>query len=174
MIVFRKLTLADEVAYRAFEKAMLEDKKVNPYVEWWHVEDFPKFVTDNHQSEQKQEGQSWSTYTRYFAFLDGHIVGFLICFWEIDHPDCQKLGHVGYMVAPAYRRQGLGRRFLTFAKDRYREKGMASVLLVTDQANIASRGLIEQLGGQLVALEEIDHLEKSLQAARYQLRTEDL
>lgn len=64
-------------------------------------------------------------------------------------------------------------RKLTFAKDRYREKGVASVLLVTDQANMASRGLIEQLGGQLIALEEIDHLEKSLQSARYQLRTEN-
>ena len=33
MLDFRKITLADEDAYRAFEAAMLEDKKVNPHVE---------------------------------------------------------------------------------------------------------------------------------------------
>ena len=30
MLNFRKITSADEEAYRAFEAAMLEDKKVNP------------------------------------------------------------------------------------------------------------------------------------------------
>ena len=171
MLDFRKITLADEEAYRAFEAAMLEDKKVNPHVEWWYVEDFPKFVSNSEESELKQEGQIWSTYTRYFAFLDEKIVGFVICFWEMDHPDCQTLGHVGYMVAPAFRRQGLATAFVNFAQDRYREKGIPSILLATDQDNLASRGLIEKMGGQLVALEEIDYQGQKRQSARYRLDT---
>ena len=171
MLNFRKITLADEEAYRAFETAMLEDKKVNPFVELEYVEDFEEIVARNTQSEIQQEGQTWSTFTKYYAFLDEKIVGFVICFWEMDHPDCQILGHVGYMVAPAFRRQGLATAFVNFAKDRYCEKGIPSLLLATDQDNLASRGLIKKMGGQLVALEDIDYLGQKRQSAHYRLAT---
>ena len=156
MLDFRKITLADEEAYRAFEAAMLEDKKVNPHVELEYEDDFEKIVRRSAQSELKQEGQTWSTYTKYYAFLNEKIVGVVICFWEMEHPDCQTLGHVGYMVAPAFRRQGLATAFVNFALEQYRKKGIPSLLLATDQDNLASRGLIEKMGGQLVALEDID------------------
>ena len=171
MLNFRKITSADEEAYRAFEATMLEDKKINPFVELEYVEDFEEIVARNTQSEIQQGGQSWSTFTKYYAFLDEKIVGFVICFWEMDHPDCQILGHVGYMVAPAFRRQGLATAFVNFAQDRYREKGIPSLLLATDQDNLASRGLIEKMGGQLVALEEIDYQGQKRQSARYRLDT---
>ena len=171
MLNFRKITSADEEAYRAFEATMLEDKKINPFVELEYVEDFEEIVARNTQSEIQQGGQSWSTFTKYYAFLDEKIVGFVICFWEMDHPDCQILGHVGYMVAPAFRRQGLATAFVNFAQDRYRERGIPSILLVTDQDNLASRGLIEKMGGQLVALEEIDYQGQKRQSARYRLDT---
>lgn len=171
MLDFRKITLADEDAYRAFEAAMLEDKKVNPHVELEYEDDFEKIVRRSAQSELKQEGQTWSTYTKYYAFLDEKIVGFVICFWEMDHPDCQILGHVGYMVAPAFRRQGLATAFVNFALDQYRKKGITSILLATDQDNLASRGLLEKMGGQLVALEDIDYQGQKRQSARYRLAT---
>lgn len=171
MLNFRKIALADEEAYREFEATMLEDKKNNPFVELAYVEDFEEIVARNAQSEIQQGGQSWSTFTKYYAFLDEKIVGFVICFWEMEHPDCQTLGHVGYMVAPAFRRQGLATAFVNFAQDRYREKGIPSLLLATDQDNLASRGLIEKMGGQLVALEEIDYQGQKRQSARYRLDT---
>lgn len=167
---FRKIKLEDEKAYREFEAAMLEDKKSNPFVEWWHIEDFQSFVSKEEKSEVKAKGQSWSIYTRYFAFLDGKIVGNVICYWELGHPDCQKLGHMGYMVAPSFRRQGFASRFVSFALKRYREKGMDSILIATDQTNLASRRLIEKMGGQLVALEEVEYQEQLLQSARYKLK----
>ena len=74
MLNFRKITSADEEAYRAFEAAMLEDKKVNPHVELEYVEDFEEIVARNAQSEIQQEGQTWSTFTKYYAFLDHNIV----------------------------------------------------------------------------------------------------
>ena len=171
MLNFRKITLADEEAYREFEATMLEDKKINPFVELEYVEDFEEIVARNAQSEIQQEGQTWSTFTKYYAFLDEKIVGFVICFWEMDHPDCQILGHVGYMVAPAFRRQGLATAFVNFALEQYRKKGIPSLLLATDQDNLASRGLIEKMGGQLVALEEIDYQGQKRQSARYRLDT---
>ena len=171
MLNFRKIALADEEAYREFEATMLEDKKINPFVELEYVEDFEEIVTRNTQSEIQQEGQTWSTFTKYYAFLDEKIVGFVICFWEMDHPDCQTLGHVSYMVAPAFRRQGLATAFVNFAQDRYREKRIPSILIATDQDNLASRGLIEKMGGQLVALEDIDYQGQKRQSARYRLDT---
>ena len=171
MLNFRKIALADEEAYREFEATMLEDKKINPFVELEYVEDFEEIVTRNTQSEIQQEGQTWSTFTKYYAFLDEKIVGFVICFWEMDHPDCQTLGHVGYMVAPAFRRRGLATAFVNFAQDQYREKGIPSILLATDQENLASRGLLEKMGGQLVALEDIDYQGQKRQSARYRLAT---
>ncbi len=95
----RKIQLSDQAAYYRFERDMLEDKKTNPFVEWWAVEGFLKFVSDSESSEIRRGLQSWSTYTRYFAFIDGEIAGFVTCFWEMDHPDCLKLGHIGYMIA---------------------------------------------------------------------------
>lgn len=172
MLVFRKLRLEDEEAYRTFEATMLEDKKVNPFVEFNEdVEDFEKIVARNVQSEIKQEEQTWSTYTKYFVFLDEKVVGYVICFWEMDHSDCQKLGHIGYMVAPDFRRQGMATTFVRFALERYLEKGVSSVLIATDQDNLPSRGLIEKLGGQLVALEEINYQGRKRWSARYQLET---
>ena len=171
MLNFRKIALADEEAYREFEATMLEDKKINPFVELEYVEDFEEIVARNTQSEIQQEGQTWSTFTKYYAFLDEKIVGFVICFWEMDHPDCQTLGHVSYMVAPAFRRQGLATAFVNFAQDRYREKRIPSILIATDQDNLASRGLIEKMGGQLVALEDIDYQGQKRQSARYRLDT---
>ena len=171
MLNFRKIALADEEAYREFEATMLEDKKINPFVELEYVEDFEEIVARNAQSEIQQEGQTWSTFTKYYAFLDEKIVGFVICFWEMDHPDCQTLGHVSYMVAPAFRRQGLATAFVNFAQDRYREKRIPSILIATDQDNLASRGLIEKMGGQLVALEDIDYQGQKRQSARYRLDT---
>ena len=89
----------------------------------------------------------------------------------MDHPDCQTLGHVGYMVAPAFRRRGLATAFVNFALDQYRKKGITSILIATDQDNLASRGLLEKMGGQLVALEDIDYQGQKRQSARYRLAT---
>lgn len=164
---FRKIKLTDEEAYQQFEAVMLEDKKTNPFVEWWHVYDFQQFVANSDQSEIRQENQSWSPYTRYFAFLDGAIAGVVICFWEMEHPDCQTLGHVGYMVAPAFRHQGIASQLVRFAQNKYRERGISQFYLVTDQKNEASRSLIGKLGGKLSDLEEIDYRGTKMQSARY-------
>ncbi len=79
--------------------------------------------------------------------------------------------HVGYMVAPAFRRRGLATAFVNVALDQYRKKEITSILIATDQDNLASRGLLEKMGGQLVALEDIDYQGQKRQSARYRLAT---
>ncbi|MGV3010174.1 GNAT family N-acetyltransferase [Streptococcus thoraltensis] len=166
----RKMTLRDQRAFLEFEDELLEDKRSNPFVEWWPVEDFEDFVAKSDASEVKQSGQTYSTYTRYFAFIEGAIVGFVICFWEMNHPDCLKLGHLGYMVAPSFRHRGIAQALVAFALKQYRCLGIEHILIAAHEENHASRQLIEKLGGRLIALETVNHLGKKLKTARYELR----
>ncbi|MGT2832573.1 GNAT family N-acetyltransferase [Streptococcus halotolerans] len=166
----RKISLSDQLAFLDFEDELLEDKRHNPFVEWWPVEDFEDFVMRSDMSDIKQSGQHNPTYTRYFAFVEGAIAGFVICFWEMTHPDCLKLGHIGYIVAPSFRHQGVAQSLIAFALKQYRSLGIDSVLVVAHEKNNPSRRLIEKLGGQLLALEMVNHLGRNLETARYELQ----
>ncbi|MEQ9763101.1 GNAT family N-acetyltransferase [Streptococcus jiangjianxini] len=169
-MAIRKITLSDQMAFLDFEDELLEDKRRNPFVEWWPVEDFEDFVTESDISEIKQSNQNTPTYTRYFAFVEGAIAGFVICFWEMAHPDCLKLGHIGYIVAPSFRHQGVAQSLIAFALQQYRSLGIDSVLVVAHEKNAPSRQLIEKLGGRLLALEMVNHLGRHLETAKYELR----
>lgn len=170
----RKISLADKEVFQEFETAMLRDKEVNPFVEWWETANFENYVADSDSSEIKKEGQAWSIFTRYFAFDKGNILGMLICFWEMAHPDCQKLGHFGYMIAPDYRRQGIAKQLITFAKERYRERGVAEVVVATAEDNLPSRSLLENVGARLEKIETISYFEeKEMSTVYYRLSCEE-
>ncbi|WP_161980500.1 GNAT family N-acetyltransferase [Streptococcus sp. S784/96/1] len=165
----RKISLEDKNAFQRFEEAMLRDKQINPFVEWWETVNFENYVADSDSSEIKKDGQSWSTFTRYFAFDKGDILGMLICFWEIEHPDCQKLGHLGYMVAPAFRKQGVAFELVQYGLERYREKGISSIYIAMDEKNVASRKIAEKTGGRLLGTFDIDFQGRQLKSVRYEV-----
>ncbi len=56
-------------------------------------------------------------------------------------------GHIGYSVRPGRRRQGLARNALALAVVRARDLGIEDVLVTCDEANTASRRVIEANGG---------------------------
>lgn len=92
----------------------------------------------------------------------------------MDHPGCLKLGHLGFMVSPSWRRQGIASCLLRFALKQYRERQVEEVVIATDWTNLLCRSLIETFGGTLLALETLTHLGKTLQSVRYRLETEEL
>ncbi|MGT2911269.1 GNAT family N-acetyltransferase [Streptococcus cameli] len=165
----RKLELGDQAAYRRFETAMLSDKETNPFVELDYIEDLPKAIAAGQQSEIKEEGQTWSTYSTYYAFIDGEIAGFIRCFWEADNPMVQNLGQLGYMSSPSYRRQGVVEKLIAFAMAQFVEKGFRRIFLVADKENLASRSLIEKMGGQLEQISTIDYFGRPMEAAKYRI-----
>ncbi|MBY5034018.1 GNAT family N-acetyltransferase [Streptococcus gallolyticus] len=165
----RKLELADQEVYRAFEADMLADKEHNPFVELTYIDDLPKAIREGQHSEEKQEGQTWSTYSTYYAFVNGEIAGLLRCFWEAENEAVVKLGQIGYMVRPKFRRQGFAMEMLAFAKDLYAQKGYEKVSIATSQDNFPSRCLIEKAGGQLESLSQFEYFGKKLQVAKYWL-----
>ena len=71
-------------------------------------------------------------------------------------------GHIGYVTSPAFRRQGIMTDLLQFALDRYRERGILSVLITANVNNLPSRKTIEKAGGRL---ENIIRLEDDFPAA---------
>lgn len=165
----RRIRLEDKSAFERFESAMLKDKETNPFVESGKTEDFAAYVTKSDRSEVRQEGQTWSTYTHYFAFLDGEIAGLLSCFWDIDHPDCLELGHLGYMLAPSFRGQGRAGELVSFGLARFREKGATKIYIAMDEDNLVSRKTAEKVGGKFLGIAKIDYRGQELTSAKYEV-----
>ena len=58
-------------------------------------------------------------------------------------------GHIGYDIAPSFRRNGYGKAMLKLALIKAKELGLNHVLLTADEDNIASRKIIESNSGKL-------------------------
>lgn len=132
-----------------------------------YINDLPKAILEGQESEIKKEGQTWSTYSTYYAFVDGEIAGMIRCFWETENEVVKNLGQLGYMSSPAYRRQGVVQKLFRFAMNLFAEKGYDRISVVADEKNIPSRQLIEKMGGQLEKISQIDYLGQPMEAAKY-------
>ncbi|MGD8170706.1 GNAT family N-acetyltransferase [Vibrio sp. TRT 21S02] len=60
----------------------------------------------------------------------------------------REAGHIGYCVAPAFRRKGLGTLMLKLALLEAQKLGIQSALLTANEFNIGSRRVIEANGGK--------------------------
>ena len=88
--------------------------------------------------------------TRWFQLDDETIVGAIRIRHHIDHPYLSvEGGHIGYDIAPSFRRQGYGTAMLSQALTLAKQLGLAKVMLVTDADNRASQGVIQRCGGQV-------------------------
>ncbi len=65
---------------------------------------------------------------------------------EMNYPEG---GHIGYDIAPSYRRQGYGKAILQLSLSKAREIGLKRVLITCDFDNIGSKKIIEYNGGIL-------------------------
>ncbi len=74
-------------------------------------------------------------------------------------------GHISYVVRPKYRRQGHGTQLLALTLSKAKELGLDRVLLTTDTHNIASRKVIEYIGG--IVKEESLSVTTGTMKARY-------
>jgi predicted acetyltransferase len=88
-----------------------------------------------------------------FAFAGTSIVGRV----SIRHaltPDLERVGgHIGYVVVPAYRRQGYATAILRQALQIARQKlGLTRVLVTCDDDNVGSIKTIEKNGGVLESI----------------------
>jgi predicted acetyltransferase len=87
---------------------------------------------------------------RWLVDPDGAIGAVARLRHNIDTPFlAENGGHIGYDVAPSYRRKGYGHLALATALAEARRIGLARVLICAGQSNAASRAVVERGGGQL-------------------------
>ena len=77
----------------------------------------------------------------------GFVVGLVRIFPCINKALINNGGHLGYYVAPAYRRKGYGKAAFRLALDRLRIEGVRRALVTVESHNIASLSLVLALGG---------------------------
>lgn len=61
-------------------------------------------------------------------------------------------GHIGYVIRPSERRKGYGTRLLAELVKKANEKNISRLLLTCDEANLASRSIIESNHGELSSI----------------------
>lgn len=83
------------------------------------------------------------------AEVDGALVGRVSIRYELTDFLLHIGGHVGYAVAPQYRRRGYATQILRRALERLEERGVHRVLVTCDDDNLASARTIEACGGVL-------------------------
>nr|WP_277601937.1 GNAT family N-acetyltransferase [Brevibacterium linens] len=88
------------------------------------------------------------------AEVDGRPVGRTSIRYELNDFLFTLGGHVGYAVAPEFRRRGYARQILSLSIERLRSAGVESVLVTCDETNTASASVIEQCGGVLEDVRE--------------------
>lgn len=159
----RKLDVSDEAAYRAYQTALENDD--NPFITTREIGDFKTFVENSRAQETQTTNPDYSTVTTYYAFVNGAIAGRINCRWQLEKGNLVIMaGHIGYQTTPAFRRQGIMTRLLSFALEQYAKRGINPVLITAREDNIASRRTIEKAGG---ILENIIDLEDGHRLARY-------
>ena len=154
MLEIRTLELTDQAAFEQFQKLFLAEKAAgNTFIETRAVDDFVSFVEKAKRLENQTEDPNWSTVTTYYCFKDGVIAGKISCRWELDKGDLARAGgHIGYVTSPQFRRQGVMTGMLHFAFDRFRARGIHSLLITANVKNTPSRKTIEKVGGQLESI----------------------
>ena len=89
-------------------------------------------------------------HTMLYGFLDGVIVGRCSIRHELNDHLRLVGGHIGYGVAPPFRRQRFGEQLFRAGRDLLKAFGTREALMSCATTNIASRKLIENAGGILI------------------------
>jgi predicted acetyltransferase len=86
------------------------------------------------------------------AEVDGELVGRVSIRLELNEYLAARGGHIGYGVRPDFRRRGFATEILRQAVMFARDEGIDRILVVCDDHNAASAGVIERCGGVLEAV----------------------
>ncbi len=86
------------------------------------------------------------------AVVDGDIVGRVSVRFTLNEYLARAGGHIGYGVRPRFRRHGYATEILRQAVALARSGGVDRLLVVCDDDNVGSAGVIERCGGLLESI----------------------
>jgi predicted acetyltransferase len=108
-------------------------------------------------------------YHTFWLIDGGEIVGISRLRPQLTPKAEKNDGHIGYDVAPSYRRKGYGTALLRMVLVEARRLGLGRVIVTCAVSNIPSQGVIEKCGGRLLG-EAIDD-DDGHAIRRYELAT---
>lgn len=127
-----------------------KEKKDRFYLEIY-AEAFSSFTKYVELLEANAVGKSlpygWASYRTYWLLNnDEDIVGVI----RIREKDFEFYGHIGYDIAPKYRKKGYGTKLLELGLLKAKEMGLNSVVLTCHEKNIGSQKIITNNGGEII------------------------
>jgi predicted acetyltransferase len=145
----RPLRLDDEPAARAAHEELAADGFAF-LLGWEESRDWAAYVLElerRHRGLDVPQGLVPATFL--VADVDGELVGRVSVRHELNEHLANVGGHIGYGVRPAHRGRGHAGEILRQALTIARAEGVGDVLVTCDEDNVASRTVIERLGGVL-------------------------
>jgi predicted acetyltransferase len=150
MLIVRKLKESDEASFRACVEECRQDNPLHDFAFYFDsATDFASYV-------RFVEGWSCGNTPPKFvpgAFLvaavEEVVVGRVSIRYQLNDYLFKFGGHVGYVVAPSFRRKGYATEILRQTLPIARSVGLKRILLTCDDDNVASQRVIEVNGGVL-------------------------
>jgi len=150
-LAIRQLAPNDEAAFlEGFNAWTGEDPAWHSFA--WekgmsHLEHL-RILSDEHQGKNLLPGRV--PHTMLYGFLDDIIVGRCSIRHKLNDYLRHIGGHLGYGVAPPFRRQGFATQLFHAGRELLKNLGTTEALMSCATDNIASRKLIENAGGILI------------------------
>lgn len=138
-------TITVRDSYLEGERAMcLEEEESADALEVAEA-DFAGFVT-----RRRQVRELWDVPTTELWYVDGaDYIGTVMIRHRLTDALTVEGGHIGYHIVPAHRGKGHAKRLLAAAIDAARALGIERLVITCDDANIASRRVIEANSGTI-------------------------
>lgn len=149
-LTLRELTENDEQAF--FEGAKLWTGEA-PY--WYSFAWKPRMSFQEMLTILKKEKAGIDLapgrvpHTMLYGFVDGKIIGRVSIRHELNESLRKRGGHIGYAVAPIYRRKGLATEMVRQALEYCRTLNISPVMVSCADHNTGSWKIVEHFGGKL-------------------------
>jgi predicted acetyltransferase len=116
-------------------------------------EDYPAFIeTLIRQRDAPDLASGFVPQASFWLFDGDEAIGYAKLRYFLTDRLCERGGHIGYGIRSDRRGQGYASAMLALCLRRAEALGIGEALITCDEANIASRRVIEKNGGRLISL----------------------
>lgn len=147
-VIVRPLAISDETEALAAHHSLAADsfEFLQDRIDGEAWDDYVARVAAIERGEQLAPGRVPAAFR--VAEIDGRIAGRVSVRFELTDYLAELGGHIGYAVVPRFRRRGVACALLRRGLDTLARLGVEYALVTCDDDNVASRGVIEKLGGR--------------------------